>query len=453
MKISILSVFPDLYRPFLDTSLIKRAQEKNVVSFDLADFFSFVAPKERIDAPTFGHGAGMLIKPEVVQKAIESKEAAHGKAYKIFFSPHGKKIDQEYLRTLAKTLESVDHVMLVAARYEGMDARVEEHYAAEVLSLGDYVLMGGDLPAMVLLEGVLRLLPGVVGKQASVEMDSFSTCLVDYPEYTEPVIWQDKQVPDVVRSGNHAAIARWREDQAFERTLCGHFDWFRSRDVSDNLKKEALERIPNHYVALMHNDVITGDGDRIGTTSVTSLDMHDIARSAKTYGIKHYYLVTQLLDQQKIVKKLLDFWKIGSGVEYNASRHTAVKQVDVVSSYDQVIQEIEAKEGVKPLVIATSAKLTDHPGQITFHDQGMVWSQKRPVLLIFGTGKGLSQAALDRCDYLLVPVDGMSGYNHLSVRSAVAIILDRWLGLNIGSHALLVRRALGANASSDTDQI
>ncbi|GMU19236.1 MAG: hypothetical protein AMXMBFR12_04280 [Candidatus Babeliales bacterium] len=443
MKISILSVFPDLYCPFLDTSLIKRAQEKKLVSFDLADFFSFVAPKERIDAPTFGHGAGMLIKPEVIEKAIEAKEAAHGKAYKIFFSPHGKKIDQEYLRTLAKALENVDHVMLVAARYEGMDARVEEKYAAEVLSLGDYVLMGGDLPAMVLLEGVLRLLPGVVGKQESVEMDSFSGALVDYPEYTEPVTWQGKKVPDVLRSGDHAAISTWRFDQAWERTLLGHFDWFRSRDLSDQLKKEALERIPNHYVALMHNDVITGDGDRVGTTSVTSLDMHDIARSAKTYGIKHYYIVTQLLDQQKIVRKLLDFWQTGSGVEYNASRHSAVKQVDVISSFDQVLEEIEKKEGVKPLVIATSARLTDHPGQITFHDQGRVWSHNRPILLIFGTGKGLSQSILDRCDFLLVPVEGMTNYNHLSVRSAVAVILDRWLGLNIGSHALLVRRAFG----------
>ena len=151
-------------------------------------------------------------------------------------------------------------------------------------------------------------------------------------------------------------------------------------------------------------------------------------------------LVTQLLDQQKIVRKLLDFWQTGSGVEYNASRHIAVKQVDVVSSFDQVVQEIENKEGKKPIVIATSARSVDHQGQITFHDQGTVWSHNRPVLLIFGTGKGLSAAILERCDLLLVPVEGMSEYNHLSVRSAVAIVLDRWLGLNMSSHSLLVRR-------------
>jgi tRNA (guanine37-N1)-methyltransferase len=432
MNISIISVFPDLYRPFLNTSLIKRAQEKNVVTFDLADFFSFVAPKERIDAPTFGHGAGMLIKPEVVAKAIESKEAVHGKAYKIFFSPHGKKLDQSLLRTIASQLADQKHLMLVAARYEGMDARVEQEYADQVISIGDYVLMGGDLPAMVFLEGLLRHMPGVVGKQESVESDSFSGPLVDHPEYTEPVVWHDKEVPEVVRSGNHAAIAAWRADQALERTVIGHYDWFRAQQISVVLKKQALEKIPNHYVALMHNDVITGDGDRVGTTSVTSLDMHDIARSAKTYGIKHYYLVTQLLDQQKIVRKLLDFWQTGTGVTYNPSRHVAVKQVECMASFNEVLADIEKKEGKKPLVIATSARWKDKSDQkITYHDQAKVWAHKRPVLLIFGTGQGLSQEFLDRCDYLLVPVEGMTEYNHLSVRSAVAIILDRWLGLNI----------------------
>ncbi len=431
MQISILSVFPELYQPFIATSLIKRAQEKKLVTFDLADFFSYVAPKERIDAPTFGHGAGMLLKPEVVQKAIEDREAAHGKAYKIFFSPHGKKLDQTLLRSLAADLSEVQHLMLVAARYEGMDARVEQEYADQVISIGDYVLMGGDLPVMVFLEGFLRLLPGIVGKQASVEFDSFSGALVDYPEYTEPVTWNGKEVPAVVRSGNHAAIATWRAEQALARTLVGHFDWFRSCALTDALKKQAIEKIPVHYVALMHNEVIVGDGDRVGNTSVTSLDIHDIARSAKTYGIKRYFIVTELLDQQKIVRKLLDFWQTGGGVEYNASRHRAVKNVDITDSFDAVIANIEEKEGVRPLVVATSARGVEHAQHITFYDQGTIWAQNRPVLLVFGTGKGLAQSLLARCDYILAPVEGMSDYNHLSVRSAVAIILDRWLGLNI----------------------
>ena len=431
MKISILSVFPKLYTPFLETSLIKRAQEQKIVQFDLADFFSFVTPKERIDAPTFGHGAGMLIKPDVVQKAIETKEAAYGPAYKIFFSPHGKKLDQKLLQKLAHKMEEQKHLMLVCARYEGMDARVEEEYADEIVSIGDYVLMGGDLPAMVLLEGLLRLIPGVIGKQESVQADSFAGPFVDYPEYALPVLWKGKEVPEVVRSGNHAFIAKWRLGQAVIRTVYDHFDWLRSYQLNSEQKKLALQEMPAHYCALMHNEVIVGDGLRVGNTSVTSLDMHDIARSARTYGIKNYFIVTELLDQQKIVRKLLDFWQTGYGVEYNASRHEAVKYTSITSHLDEVIKIIEQKEGKKPLLIATSAKHSGHEKQITFYDQSLVWAAKRPVLFLFGTGQGLSEDLISKCDYLLVPIEGLTDYNHLSVRSAAAIAFDRWLGLHI----------------------
>jgi tRNA (guanine37-N1)-methyltransferase len=431
MNISILSVFPELYRPFLETSLVRRAQEQKLVQFSLADFFSYVQPKERIDAPTFGHGAGMLIKPDVVQKAVEAQEAVYGNAYKIFFSPHGKKLDQKLLQKIAQNALAKNHLMLIPARYEGMDARVEEQYADEIISIGDFVLMGGDLPAMVLLEGLLRLIPGVVGKQESVSADSFSGPFVDYPEYTMPVIWRDKEVPEVVRSGNHAAIAKWRAQEAVDRTVSTHFDWLRSSVLSSEQKSLALQAMPSHYVALMHNEVVVADGDRVGATSVTSLDLHDIARSAKTYGITNYFIITDLIDQQKIVTKLLDFWKTGYGVTYNESRHVAVKQIEMLDSLDAAIAHIERKEGKKPVLIATSAKMSDHKQRITFFDQATVWAQDRPVLLIFGTGQGLSAQVLDRCDYILVPVEGLTDYNHLSVRSAVGIILDRWLGLNV----------------------
>jgi tRNA (guanine37-N1)-methyltransferase len=430
MNISILSVFPRLYNPFLETSLIRRAQEQKIVQFDLTDFFSFVAPKERIDAPTFGHNAGMLLKPEVVQKAIEAKEAAHGPAYKIFFSPHGKKLDQKLLQEIADESIKKKHLMLIPARYEGMDARVEETYADQVISIGDFVLMGGDLPAMILLEGCLRLIPGVVGKRESVQEDSFSGPFVDYPEYTMPVVWKGKEVPDIVRSGNHAEIALWRKKEAVKRTLITHFDWLRSSPLVRAQKQLTLAQMPPHYIALLHNDIVVGEGDLVGNTSVTSLDIHDIARSARTYGIKNYFIVTELIDQQKIVRKLLDFWQTGSGVEYNASRHEAVKRVELLDSLQSAIAAIEAQEGVKPLVVATSARVTPHERSITYHDQGALWQKGRPILMIFGTGRGLAQEVLEKCDYLLVPVEGLMEYNHLSVRTAVGIVLDRWLGLN-----------------------
>ncbi len=429
-KISIISVFPDLYQQFLQTSLVHRAQEKGVVSFHVETFFSYVDPKERIDAPTFGHGAGMLIRPDVVEKAIEDNEQKRGKALKIFFSPHGKKLDQRDLQQLANRAQQAEHLMLVAGRYEGMDARVEQLYADEIISIGDFVLMGGDLPAMVLIEGLLRLLPGVVGKQTSVEQESFSGSFVDYPEYTEPVVWKGLEVPPVVRSGNHAQLQAWRLSQSARRTVMGHMNWLKIRGISDEDKKYARSHIPPHYVALLHGDVLVGRSVKeAGTTSVTSIDMHDIARSCATYGIKNYFVVTPLVDQQNIVKVLIDFWQTGFGVDYNKSRHEAVNAVRLEATLSDVIEKITALEHKKPLVIATSARTVEHKGHITFYDQAKVWEDDRPVLFVFGTGQGLTPECIAKCDFLVPPLEGLTDFNHLSVRSAVAIILDKWLGV------------------------
>ena len=433
MNISIITVFSDIYTSFLQTSLIKKASEKGLVHFDVTSYFSFVGPKERIDAPTFGHGAGMLIKPEVVQKAIESQEHTKGKAFKVFFSPQGKKLDQRYLQELAHKIKEHDHLMLVCARYEGMDARVEQVYADEIVSVGDFVVMGADVPAMLFLEGLLRYIPGVVGKQESIIHDSFSGPFVDHPEYTEPVTWQGIEVPEVIRSGNHGAIQKWQDGQAAQKTVVEHFDWFRSSTMTEDQKKLGASYIPPHYVALMHTDVVIKDhGKEIkeGTTSVTSIDIHDIARSARTYGLERYFIVTELVDQQKVVQKLLDFWKTGAGPEYNPERFEAVRSAYLTSSLEEVKQQIKELEGKDPLVIATSARDVRHPHKITYHDQAKVWALDRPVLLILGTGRGLTDRLVQSCDFILEPVEGFSDFNHLSVRSAAAVIFDRWLGWN-----------------------
>lgn len=429
MKISLLTVFPDLFEKFFDTSIIGRARQQGLITCNVMSFFSLVAPKERIDAPTFGHGSGLLIKPEVIEKGIEHAQNASGKAFKVFFSPQGKKLTQPLLRDIAKKVQETQHLLLVCSRYEGMDERVEQEYADEVLSLGDYVLMGGDLPAMVFLEGLLRLVPGIVGKQESVEHESFSGPFVDYPEYTQPVTWHGKTVPEVLRSGNHAAMQAWRHDQATSKTVLQHYDWLRTSPLSIEDKKRAARFIPPHYCALMHTDVLLPDS-RVGTTSVTSLDIHDIARSARTYGLKKYFIVTPLHDQQKLVTTLLDFWQKGTGITYNPQRHNALSSVELAAQLDEVIGTITQIHGVPPLIIATSARTEEHERIITYADQGKVWQHNRPVLFVFGTGKGLSPELLARCDYLLGPLCGLSDFNHLSVRSAAAIIFDRWLGLN-----------------------
>lgn len=430
MNVSIITVFAELYKPFIQTSLIKRALEKGLISIDLDEFFSFVEPKERIDAPTFGHGPGMLIKPIVVQKAIQAKETSHGKAFKIFFSPGGTKLDQCVAHNIAKKMQKTGHLMLIAGRYEGMDSRVEQTYADMTISLGDFVLMGGDIAGLAVLESVLRLIPGVVGKTESVQDESFSGPFVEYPHFTEPVMWQGLEVPEVIRSGNHAAINQWRSQQAARKTVLHHFDWLRTCQLSKHECELAKKNLPHHYTALMHNDVLITDDKNPGTTSVTSMDLHDIARSSKTFGVEHFFVVTHLIDQQKIVQKLLDFW-MSTGIDYNISRHEAVKHVSIANNLDEVIAAIEQQEGKKPIVIATSAREIDHPNVISFYDQEQVWALDRPVLIVFGTGRGLTEERLKSADFLLKPILSLTDYNHLSVRSAVAIVLDRWLGINV----------------------
>ncbi len=441
MKISIITVFPEVHDSFLRLSLIGRAIEKGLISIHTIRFSDFCQPKERIDEPTAGPGAGMILKPEVVEKAILHCEEQWGTGFKIFFSPQGTKLTQRVLKRLAESVNqaterpalvtpsTTPHLILVCSRYEGIDARVEQKYADLVLSIGDYVLMGGDVPAQVFLEGFLRLLPGIVGTWSSVEKESFSGPFLDHPEYGLPVEWHGMRIPDIVQSGNHAAIEAWRTEEACKKTMLRRFDWFASSQPSKEDCTRAQRIIPPHYVALMHTQVKLKEGI-IGTTSITSIDLHDTARSCATYGIKNFFMVSPLVDQQAIMATLLNFWISEEGRQYNYSRHHAVSRVRTVHGLQDVIAAITAQEGTAPIIITTSAKYHDHPGKIDFTSHGRVWESGRPVLFLFGTGQGLADELITSSDFLLAPVQGMTDYNHLSVRSAIAIILDRWLGLH-----------------------
>ncbi len=442
---SIITAFPALYTEFISTSLVKLARERGLVSFNFVKFSDQCAPKEPIDEPTVGPGPGMILKPGVVERALNAAIAEHGRGLTIFFSPQGTTLSQPVVKSLAslidfsacsKLAEPVDegaskyrHIILVCARYEGVDARVEREYADILLSIGDYVLMGGDLPAQVLIEAVLRFFPTVVGNQASVVQDSFESEFLDHDEFGLPVEWHGEAVPEVLRSGDHAKIKQWRVNNAAKKTVLRRFDWFRAVEPSRSALTAASLHIPRHYVALLHGDVLVKSGE-VGTTSVTSIDLHDIARTSRTYGIEQFFAVTPLIDQQEIVKTFLDFWKSDVGKKFNRTRTESTSRLVLADTFNSVLAMIEGREGQKPVVITTSAKESLHARHIDFHDQGLVWEEGRPVLFVFGTGQGLASHILDASDYLLVPVTGMTEYNHLSVRSAVAIILDRWMGLN-----------------------
>ena len=440
ITVSIITVFPQLHESFINLSLLGKAQEKGLLKINLIRFSDFVEPKERIDQQLCGPGAGMMLKPIVVEKAINHCIAEHGNGFKIFFSPQGAVISQPLIKTLAAKIipsednpnqhaqEANQHLILVCSRYEGMDTRVEATYADAVLSIGDYVLMGGDLPAQILLEVVLRYAPGIVGNTESVEQDSFSGPFLDHPAYTLPVVWHEQEIPAIVRSGNHEAIRQWRLQEASKKTVLQRFDWFRSALPKEADCQQAKQTIPPHYVVLMHDQVKLADGT-IGTSSVTSIDIHDTARSCATYGVENFFIVTPLVDQLSIVQTFLDFWHSPTGKEYNQSRYQAVSRVRTETSLNHVLTSIKLETGKDPIVLTTSAKKMSHCHTIDFASQGIVWQQGRPVVLLFGTAQGLADEVVEKSDYLLLPIEGMTKYNHLSVRSAMAIILDRWLGL------------------------
>lgn len=430
MNISIITLFPDLYIPFLDTSLVKKAHQKGIVSINTANLFNYCTAKQRIDGATFGPGAGVVIKPEIIEQAIDDNEIKKGEAFKIFFSPSGRKLNQTLLVDISIKIQTKKHLMLLPARYEGMDYRVEKYYADEIISIGDYVLMGGDLPAMVFLEGILRLIPGVIGKKESVQEDSFSGAFVDYPQYTEPISWKGEKVPEILRSGDHQKIKNWREDQAVKETVENHFQWLRTHIHDKEDVKKALKYIPPHYAVIMHDQVVL-PGAQEGTSSVTSIDIHDIGRSARTYGIKKYFIVTPLIDQQKIVKKLMEFWQTQVGIDYNPHRHEALSNVVLCSNLDEVINIIKEENKNDPILIATTARSKENLNKrITYWDQDKVFKERKPILFIFGTAQGLSAKLIDKSDFILEPIEGFSNFNHLSVRSAAAIIFDRWIGIN-----------------------
>ncbi|MCK4650549.1 tRNA (guanosine(37)-N1)-methyltransferase TrmD [Candidatus Babeliales bacterium] len=448
MKISIITVFPQIYDSFLKVSLVARAIEKKLIKVKFIRFSDMIESTQRIDEPTCGPGAGMIIKPDVIQKAIEKSEKEWGKAFKIFFSPQGKKLSQPMLKHLAKNIlkfedkvssksnisESDSHIILVCSRYEGIDDRVLKYYADLVISIGDYVVMGGDIPAQIFLEGLLRLLPGVVGKKESVEQESFSSAFFDYPQYGLPVEWKEMKVPEMILSGNHAQIEKWRKDQAAKKTIENRFDWFISSKPTSQEIDIAKKFIPNHYVALMHTQVLVQDGV-VGNSSIASLDIHDIARSCATYDVKNYFIVTPLKDQQNILNSFLQFWRSDEGKEYNLSRYQAIEKVVPSLSLSVVMDYIKKKEDADPIIISTSARFKDFENKkwIDFFSQGRIFKKNRPVLILFGTGQGLCDQIIEKSDFLLQPVIGLTNYNHLSVRSAASIVLDRWLGVNFKS--------------------
>ena len=229
MKYTLLTLFPDLLRPWTEEALIGRAVKNGHLSFDLRDLRDYAANKHKnVDDTPYGGGAGMVIRVDVAARAIEAVKKDSPPDEVILLSPAGEPFTQE----MAEELATKEHLCLLSGRYEGFDARVESFVTKEV-SVGDYVLMGGEIAALALIEATARLVPGVLGDAQSHEQDSFSTGLLDYPEYTRPAEHEGVGIPGVLTSGHHANVEKWRREQALLRTLWRRPDLLEATKLSD----------------------------------------------------------------------------------------------------------------------------------------------------------------------------------------------------------------------------
>jgi tRNA (guanine37-N1)-methyltransferase len=228
MRIDIVTLFPELCRAPLSESIMKRAQENRIIDLHIHNLRDWAIDKHRVvdDAP-FGGGQGMVMKPEPIFAAVEdlksqiarnAREAAAGLSNRkpkiLLMSPTGRRFDHQ----VAQQLSQESHLIIISGHYEGVDHRVIEHLIDLEISIGDYVLTNGGIAAVVLVDSIVRLLPGALGHEQSAADDSFSNGLLEAPQYTRPADFRDWKIPEVLLSGNHAEIAKWRKDQAIKRT-------------------------------------------------------------------------------------------------------------------------------------------------------------------------------------------------------------------------------------------
>ncbi len=235
MKFDVLTLFPEMFEP-LKQSIIKRASERKIIDINLVNIRDFSENKHnKVDDTPYGGGAGMLMKADVVDRAYNSVKSENAKV--VYLTPQGKTLNQKIVKNLAKQ----EHLILLCGHYEGIDQRVLDKIVDEEISIGDYVLTGGELPAMVLIDSVSRYVEGVLSNE-STEEESFSNGLLEYPQYTRPEVFDNVKVPDVLISGHHENIRKWRKKKSLENTLKKRPDLLENIELTEK-EKDYIEKL------------------------------------------------------------------------------------------------------------------------------------------------------------------------------------------------------------------
>ncbi|MFS2169703.1 tRNA (guanosine(37)-N1)-methyltransferase TrmD [Priestia megaterium] len=234
MKIDVLSLFPSMFDGVFGESILKKAQEKNAVELNVVNFREYSTNKhQNVDDYPYGGGAGMVLTPQPIFDAVEKLTETAKKPRVVLLCPQGER----YTQAKAEELAAEEHLIFICGHYEGYDERIREQLVTDEISIGDYVLTGGELGAMVVIDSVVRLLPDVLGNNHSAVQDSHSTGLLEHPHYTRPADFRGLMVPEVLMSGNHKKIEQWRQKESLKRTLLRRPDMLEKMELTEEQKK------------------------------------------------------------------------------------------------------------------------------------------------------------------------------------------------------------------------
>ena len=345
MRFTVITIFPEIVSAALSRGVIGNALAAGTIHLDFQNPRDFVADVHRsVDDSPYGGGPGMVMQVGPLVEAIEAARQ-QSQALRICMSPSGKPLTQKRVRELAMH----SHLILICGRYEGIDERVAQLAVDEQVSIGDFVLSGGELAAACLIDAVGRHVTGVLGEASSLEEESFSHCLLEYPQYTRPRTFRGVTVPEVLHSGDHEWIRRWRRTQALERTARQRPDlWRRYRTTPEDevlLTESKVNLARRTYIALVHYPVY--DRERsVVTTSITTLDVHDIARSAATFGLAGYYVVSPIQVQRDKVKQSISVWESErvTSPQNEAAQDNRIRALHLVRTADRLEAAVEQIE-------------------------------------------------------------------------------------------------------------
>ena len=428
MKFDILTIFPSFFDSVFSFGVISRAVESGRVEIAIHNLRDYAGNRHgKTDDTPYGGGSGMLMTPVPVGNALEVVRKKDVKSAVILTTPKGK----PFTDRKARELSEFDQLVILCGRYEGVDERVRELYVDMNISTGEYINSGGEYACSLILDAVARYVPGVLGNPESLETESFRNGLLEHPQYTKPETYMGKNVPGILLSGDHGKIRKWRRERSIETTF---------REKSQALDSASLSKEENRflgrlksqdsprfsvYAALVHNPVYNSRME-IVSTAFKSLDIHDMSRDATTYGVKKLYLINPVEEQRKLAQKLIDHWTEGEGRKFNETKSVAFGVATIRNTIDEAVSEIERTEGKKPELVVTDARFTENAtGYAKLREK--ILENRGPFLILFGTGWGLATEVMEKADYILKPISGFTEYNHLSVRSAAAIVLDRLL--------------------------